>query len=416
MPPESPSRIIALTASNFKRLKAVTITPEGDIVQVTGPNGAGKSSVLDAIQAALGGTRLAPSEPIRRGQKTAEIVLDLGDLKVERTFKAGSNPTLVVTTAEGAKLPSPQAVLDKLTGALTFDPLAFTRLDAKAQADTLRKIAGLDFTKQDAQRRQLYEDRTGINRQIKALEPRIAACPLVVAPDEEVSAADIATRLNLALQHKGRNEALRRQHADEQARQNRANDAVTRAEETLRLALAEQEAADKSVAALERTLASLSEPDVASIQAEMAKVDETNNKVRQKRERQRLRGELEQLQTQVADIESKMQAIDEAKAQAIAAANLPIPGLGIDDEGVTLDGLPFAQASSAQQLRASVAIGFAHKPQLRVMLVREGSLLDSEGMKLLGAIAAEYDAQVWVEKVTDGEPIGVVIEDGEVAA
>ena len=51
---------------------------------------------------------------------------------------------------------------------------------------------------------------------------------------------------------------------------------------------------------------------------------------------------------------------------------------------------------------------------LRVMLVREGSLLDAESMKTLESIAAEHGAQVWVECVTNGEAVGVVIEDGEV--
>ena len=48
-------KIIRLKAENVKRLHAVEITPEGEVVVVAGKNGAGKSSVLDAITYALAG-------------------------------------------------------------------------------------------------------------------------------------------------------------------------------------------------------------------------------------------------------------------------------------------------------------------------------------------------------------------------
>ena len=63
-----------------------------------------------------------------------------------------------------------------------------------------------------------------------------------------------------------------------------------------------------------------------------------------------------------------------------------------------------------------MAIGLAMNPKLRVLLIRDGSLLDSEGLKMLAEIAEGYDAQIWLERCTDGQPIGVVIEDGEVKA
>lgn len=46
-------RIIQLEADAFKRLRAISITPTTNIVEVTGDNGEGKTSTLDAIWAAL---------------------------------------------------------------------------------------------------------------------------------------------------------------------------------------------------------------------------------------------------------------------------------------------------------------------------------------------------------------------------
>jgi len=82
-----------------------------------------------------------------------------------------------------------------------------------------------------------------------------------------------------------------------------------------------------------------------------------------------------------------------------------------------LRGVPFSQASSAEQLRVSVAMGLAMNPTLRVVLIRDGSLLDSASMQLIAEEAAKNKAQVWVERVSeDGAGCTVVIEDGMVQA
>ena len=42
-------KILELRAENIKKLVAVEIKPDGNIVEITGKNGAGKTSVLDSI-------------------------------------------------------------------------------------------------------------------------------------------------------------------------------------------------------------------------------------------------------------------------------------------------------------------------------------------------------------------------------
>jgi recombinational DNA repair ATPase RecF len=61
-------KIIELQAENVKRLRAVTITPEGNIVEISGRNGQGKTSVLDAIWWAVSGTTHIQAVPIRKGE------------------------------------------------------------------------------------------------------------------------------------------------------------------------------------------------------------------------------------------------------------------------------------------------------------------------------------------------------------
>ena len=107
--------------------------------------------------------------------------------------------------------------------------------------------------------------------------------------------------------------------------------------------------------------------------------------------------------------------IDSRKVKLLQEADLPVPGLGVDDEGVTFNGVPFIQASAAERLRVSVAMAMAANPEVRVICIKDASLLDADSRKLLADMAAEHDYQIWYEVVGDGGPTGIVIEDGEVA-
>src|SRR4030042_253729 len=114
-------RIIRLESENIKRLSAVAIEPSGSLVVIGGKNEAGKSSFLDSIQYALAGGDSLPAMPIRRGEKKARVVADLGDIIVTRFFTA-TGSRLEVQNKEGAVFKSPQAILDRMTGKLSFDP------------------------------------------------------------------------------------------------------------------------------------------------------------------------------------------------------------------------------------------------------------------------------------------------------
>ena len=72
-------------------------------------------------------------------------------------------------------------------------------------------------------------------------------------------------------------------------------------------------------------------------------------------------------------------------------------------------------ARERMRRRVSVAIAMAANPKLRVLRVRDGSLLDEDGIAMLAKLANERDYQIWLERVDSTGKIGVVMEDGEVA-
>ena len=162
-------KIISLIAENIKRISAVEIAPDGNLVQITGRNGQGKSSILDAIWWALAGTKHIQAQPIRKGADAAHIQLDLGEVVVRRTFRRKGEDefttSLSVESPDGARFKSPQDVLNAFLGALSFDPLEFARMKPREQFDALRHfVPGIDFDQIDGKNRADYAKRTDAGR------------------------------------------------------------------------------------------------------------------------------------------------------------------------------------------------------------------------------------------------------------
>ena len=189
-------RILKLVAENVKRLTAIEIVPKDGAVVIGGPNEAGKTSVLDSIMMVLGGAGTHPPKPIREGAKKATIAVDIGDdkgvkLTVRKEIKAKGTVNLVVESADGKVQRSPQAMLDAIVGAISFDPLAFARMKPAAQIETLRALdPSLDFSKMDERRGELYEERRVINRQAK--EASAVASDLQFFPNAPTAYVDVA--------------------------------------------------------------------------------------------------------------------------------------------------------------------------------------------------------------------------------
>lgn len=107
--------------------------------------------------------------------------------------------------------------------------------------------------------------------------------------------------------------------------------------------------------------------------------------------------------------------IDKAKQDKLANAKLPIEDLSFDESGVYYKGIPFKQASSAEALRVSVAMGIAMNPELKILLIRDGSLLDNDNLKAISEMAFDSGHQIWLEKVSENdEECSIIISDGSV--
>src|SRR3990167_191494 len=406
-------KILKLTAENIKRLIAVEITPDGNLVQITGKNGAGKTSVLDAIWWALAGTKHIQAQPIRKGENKARVRLDLGEIVVERKFtEAGS--TLTVESIKGARLSSPQTLLDKLLGELSFDPLAFSRMETREQFDELRRISKLDvdIDELDALNKGDYAKRTDLNRDSKAKRAQIDGMIIPAnTPDELVDESVLVDELQKAGEY---NAQIEQRKANRERIILEAKGQREQAEKLMVEAKALIKAADEYDEKL-KSAPELPPPvDTVLLRQNIEKAAIINRSVAALKQKRMLISQVEELENKSTSITEQMCAREQAKADAITRASMPIPDIGFGDGQVIYKNIPFDQASDAEKLRVSLAIAIAANPELRVIRIRDVSLLDDDGLAAIAKMADELDYQVWIERVDGSGKVGVVIEDGMV--
>lgn len=413
--------IISLTVENIKKIKAVTIRPQGNMVEITGRNGQGKSTVLDAIWWALKGKDNIQTAPIRNGEPSGKITLELDKYLIERTFRRnelGDDYTtkITVVTKDRAQMRSPQAVLDGFTGMLGFDPLAFMRQTPRQQYDTLRGLCKLsvDVEELDRQYKDLFARRTEVNRDVKTCEARLAN--MVIPANAPTERVDVAALVDKVEEINAKNASLAQR---QRVRQTLLAENVRRGEEAkkmyARLAEIEKEnkAAAEQISAITDYLRE-NKPQDASFYTAKIKQAEQINAVMDLRDNRALEEKaLHAAQNHANELTAQMQGLQEQKRAAIESAQLPVSGLEFGEGELLLKGVPLAQLSAAEQLKLSMDIAMAENPKLRVLLLKDASLLDGDSLEYVRQRAEAEGYQVWAERVGTDGAVGFVIEDGE---
>lgn len=423
-------KIISMRAENIKRLVAVEICPDTNMVEITGRNGAGKTSVLDAILWALGSQKVIQHKPVRDGQNSGYVRLDLGQYVVTRKFKVKDGgeytTSITVENAEGARYSSPQEILDGFVGQLSFDPLAFSRMKPADQKNALRALVpGFDFDANEASIKKDFAERTIVNRKVADLKARIAAAPTVEdAPAQRLSQDAVMAEIQDAM---AKNDAMHATVAENRSKRHEVSgyeliveqkkQAVSRIERELAIAKQDLSEAELALEEARNAIDGLVDPepiDISPLRQKLTEIEEKNRRFDLVKARRELEAELKAAEDEAANLTKIIDAAKASATKAIASAELPVEGLEVVDDGILVGGVPFDQMSDAQQLQVSIAVAGAMNSKLKVIRVRDGSLLDSESMAALREYAEKADLQIWIEVVSDGEGPGIVIEDGMV--
>ncbi|UFX42140.1 ATP-binding protein [Bradyrhizobium sp. 41S5] len=436
----TPLKILSLDVENMLRVRAVRIKPDGNILELTGRNRQGKSSVIDALWAALGGEKMIPADPVHDDAKMGTVIVDIGDAtglkyRITRRIKKKDDgdwsTSLTIENEDGFRSDKPQQILNTLIGALSCDPLDFINKKPKEQFDLLKTfVAGVDFEAIAKANDTDFDERTRVNRDAKALRTRADAIVIdETAPTATVDEAALVQELAQAADKNGAVQRFRAALAGRRAQAEQHDtmaDAARRRISELRSEIAKlTEQADLAETVASELRLEISEAgdeppsvDTNDLQTQITAARDINAKVAAAA---RARTEKERLASEAADLEAKSDALSKAiaareteKQQAVARAEMPVPGLTFGDGVILLDGHPLAQASQAQKLSLAVAIAMKLQPRLRFLTTKHAALLDDESWAALARLADEQDLLVIAETVNSNRPTAVVIEDGHV--
>jgi AAA domain len=422
-------KIIELRASNFARLSAVEIRPDGAVVALRGKNTQGKSSILKAIWTAFVGRAAAPPHAIKDGTDEARLHVDIGDEKVElsiaRTIRrdkhGGETWDLKVTQADGARVTrKPQELIDVSLDALSFDPLAFARAAPKDQLAQLKAIIpGIDFSLIEAKRAELFAERTDINRTAKAAQARAAGITLPPGPKPAaIDTAALLERLDAVNEHNQQRTRAIARHGEKLRERDRlrAEAELRRVEANRLMAISESKKQDADEIDEQIGLVQIPEvADATEITNAIAGAADVDAVRRAFDHRSTYEHEAKQAENKSNELTDAIETLDKRVRDAIAAAKLPA-GLSLALDSVLLHGLPFEQAADSEKIIASAQVRMALSPDLRVMLIDRAESLDQSSMQALAQLAEANDYQVWTASVDEGEGApGFYIEDGRVA-
>jgi len=408
-------KINKIEIENVKRVKAVKVepTPNG-LTVIGGRNAQGKTSVLDAIAWNLGGDRYRPSHPQREGSTIPpylKVVLNNG-LVVERK---GKNSSLTVTDPSGQR--AGQRLLDSFVEQLAIDMPRFLNASSKEKAETLLQIIGVgkQLAELEQKERELYQERLAIGRIADQKKKFAAEQPYYPdAPKELVSAADLIKRQQEILARNGENQRKRqrvqqiaRDLEAQQARVDMLRQQLAEAEDKLQSLTSDFEIAQKSAK-------DLVDESTAEIERSIADIEEINRKVRANLDKEKAEDDARDYANQYSELTAEIEKVRQAKTALLKDADLPLPGLSVEDGELTYNGQKWDNMAASEQLKVATAIVRCLNPKCGFVLIDKLEQMDLDTLREFGQWLEAEGLQAIATRVSTGDECTIIIEDGYV--
>lgn len=392
-------KISEFQLENVKRIKAVQCEPtQNGITVIGGKNNQGKTSVLDSIAWALGGDRFRPSLAQREGSVIPpyiKIKLSNGII-VERQ---GKNSSLKVIDPSGNK--GGQQLLNEFIESFALNLPKFMEANAKEKADILLRIIGVGdkLFELEKEENEIYNSRHAIG-QIAAQKQKYAdeMAHYDGVPDDLLSASDLIQEQQAILLRNAENKKKRERLSELREQKQRLQQALEECEKKLKIA--------------ELSAAELEDRSTAELEENIQKIDEINVKIRSNLDKERAEEEAHHYQEQYNELSVKLENIRSEKKKLLESADLPLPGLSVEDGEITLNGMKWDNMSGSDQLKAATAIIRRLNPKCGFVLVDKLEQMDLDTLCDFGHWLEREGLQVIATRVSTGDECSIVIEDG----
>jgi len=423
---------------NFKNISHKEIELDGRSIILAGPNQVGKSSLIQAICSPVN-AKYIPVEPIKQGEEKGSVELVIGGTlhgekvkyKIGYYFsQANKRGRLVLHDKNGTQIKGGEkSILQDIIGNISFDIMEFVRLGrtesgtvstagVKKQIEVLKELMPQSELKTlydlDQEKERIYNERTEFNREIKYIESAITQEGMKVEEIEKYSEPVDASSISLEIQQA-----------------NEFNDKIKRGKAFVEQSKIDIPELDKEIEDVKAKLAKLEaqkvklnedvdktnlflegkEPkDVSALNEKLNNIGFHNSMVEKVKSLKSQNEKLIDLRKKADTITDRLSKIEKEKKDVFANSKMPVKGLAFDENVVTYKGLPLSedQLPTSQLIGIGLKIGMALNPNLRLLVIRDGSLLDNKTMNFVLEMCEKHNYQLLIEMVKhDGGELSI---------
>lgn len=409
-------KINKLEIENVKRVKAVKLEPTANgLTIIGGKNNQGKTSVLDAIAWALGGERYRPSQATREGSMVPpnlHIVMNNG-LVVERK---GKNSDLKVTDPDGNK--GGQQLLNEFVEQLAIDLPKFMESSSREKANTLLQIIGVgeQLEALDQEEKLLYNERLAIGR-IADQKEKFAKEQVYYpdAPKDIISPSDLIRQQQEILARNGENQRKRNSAEQIRIEYNRQFGEVKSLEMQLQDARIRLDQLTEDLDIANKSISDLQDESTEELERNISDIEELNRKVRANLDKEKAEEDAMEYRRQYQELTVKISDTRDKKIKLLDSADLPLPGLSVQDGELIYKGHKWDNMSGSDQLKVATAIVRKLNSKCGFVLLDKLEQMDLDTLQEFGQWLESEGLQAIATRVSTGGECSIIIEDGYVA-
>lgn len=413
-------KIQKVKIKNFKVIKDFEKDLEGKSLFLIADNSRGKSSMMQAINIALGNTSVIPQE------MTGEAVVEVTKNGEPYTFsfKTGKDgkPALSVTLPNGLK-ESKKGIIGGIVGALDFDIDAFVKMSEttagkKKQVEEFKKLLPQEFInglkEYELKIKNLYDERTEVNRKIDTLEGFIRESPLFGADLklQPVDVTSLSEQLDKANAHNNKIKDVQGRFTEReksiQAKIDRIN-AANAEIEALKSEILELERVSGTEATVqkqaEKFLAEAKVIDTTEILSQINNASEINVKASKAVDHNAKLKQLDAFKESAGDLTVQLEVTKQTISDAIKDFDSPVEGLSFDDEQLIYNNVPVdvSNLSTSEIIHLGIKMKIAANPEAGLIFIEHGESLGQQRLKEILELAKKYDLQLFIEEVKRGQ-------------
>jgi len=418
-------KIMSVKIRNFRNHENLDIQFNGANFLIIGENAIGKSNILKAISAALGNG--AGIDAVMKGKKESEVELVADDegkrYEFQVKMKAGSDKATVTVRAPDGLKANTKSVIGGIVGEMDFDIDKFVELSKtdKGRREQVEIVRGfLDeetrafLRKHETNSKVLYDQRTEVNREIKAIEGFIKESgfnPLDFGKIEPIDMPALDAKMRKIVEKNANFAKSETAYNQLDLNMMKNMDRVVKAREeieALEVEIAQLEEANEEARVqrikIEQWQAKNPFQDIKEIQEEIRLAQENNQKFENLKLIKKQEERLEKAREESGELTAQYEAGEEAIRTAIRDSASPIEGLTFDNDRLLYLGMPVDEStmSTSEIMMLGIKLKMAQLPGAHVLLIERGESLGIAKYRELQKLSHDYGFQIIMEQMERG--------------